>query len=67
MIALTEEQPADFQECLQWQTGMRLPDGRVLGVPGKRGKINPGTDLRVETVAPAAAARREADSGDRML
>lgn len=51
MIALTDEQLGDFQQCLDWQTGMRLSDGRVLGVPGKRGNINPGTDLRVQTVA----------------
>lgn len=50
MIQLSNQQLQDFQEVVAWQTGMRLPDGRVLGVPGKRGNITDGLDPRVRIV-----------------
>ncbi len=51
MIPLTDRELQDFQTVLDWKTGMRLPDGRALGVPGKRGKISAGIDFRVQAVA----------------
>ncbi len=51
MISLTDQQLHDFQGAVQWKTGMLLPDGRVLGVPGKRGGITQRIDFRVAEVA----------------
>ena len=48
MIALTDRELQDFQEAVDWKTGMQLPDGRVLGIDGKRGKLTIGIDPRVE-------------------
>lgn len=50
MIALTEQQLLDFQNAVQWRTGYELPDGRLLGVPGKRGNVARGLDPRVQAV-----------------
>lgn len=50
MIKMTDQQLQDFQEAVAWQTGLRLPDGRVLGVEGKRGKLSEGLDQRVRVV-----------------
>src|SRR5437870_4494772 len=49
MIALTDQQLEDFQEALDWKTGMKLPDGRVLGIPGKRG-TEEGSDFRIRAL-----------------
>lgn len=51
MINLTDQQLADFQSALGWKTGAALPDGRVLGVAGKRGAIANDLDQRVRLVA----------------
>ena len=51
MIGLSDRQLQDFHDALQWTTAMRLPDGRVLGVPGKRGAISDDNDFRVRAVA----------------
>jgi precorrin-6B methylase 2 len=51
MIALNDQQLNDFQSALDWRTGLKLPDGRVLGVAGKRGRIPEATDTRVRAVA----------------
>jgi SAM-dependent methyltransferase len=48
MIVLSERQLQDFQELLPWSTAMRLPDGRVLGNPGKRGVVSEDSDFRVD-------------------
>lgn len=50
MIALTDQQLQDFQNAVQWRTGYELPDGRLLGVPGKRGNVARGFDPRVQAV-----------------
>ncbi len=50
MIEMTNQQLADFQAALDWKTGMELPDGRILGVSGKRGKVTQGLDPRVGAV-----------------
>lgn len=50
MIPLTDQQLHDFQTALAWKTGAALPDGRTLGVPGKRGNVTAGTDPRVRLV-----------------
>lgn len=50
MISLTDQQLQDFQQAVAWKTGLRLPDGRVLGVSGKRGKVTDGLDPRVRLV-----------------
>lgn len=51
MIPITDHQLQDFQEALDWKTGLTLPDGRVLGVAGKRGKTCDGLDSRVRLIA----------------
>jgi hypothetical protein len=51
MIPLSEDQLRDFQEAVVWTTAMRLPDGRILGRPGKRGAVTEGTDFRVAALA----------------
>jgi len=51
MIPLTDRDLQDFQEALDWKTGMELPDGRILGVAGKRGKVSKANDSRVALVA----------------
>ncbi len=50
MLPLTDQQLADFQAVLDWKTGHHLPDGRLLGVPGKRGSATQGLDPRVQVV-----------------
>lgn len=50
MIRLTDEQLQDFQEAVAWESALRLPDGRVLGVPGKRGGISEEGDFRVQAL-----------------
>ena len=50
MIPLTDQQLEDFQEAIAWETAMRLPDGRVLGKPGKRGAISEPGDFRVRAL-----------------
>lgn len=51
MIRLSDAQLRDFQDAVSWTTAMRLPDGRVLGVPGKRGAVTEGRDFRVQALA----------------
>jgi hypothetical protein len=51
VIALSDKQLSDFQEVLPWSTAMRLPDGRVLGNPGKRGTVSELHDFRVNLLA----------------
>ncbi|MBI1904448.1 MAG: methyltransferase domain-containing protein [Planctomycetia bacterium] len=51
MVPLSDQQLADFQKLLDWKTGIRLPDGRVLGVPRKGRSILEGIDPRVRYVA----------------
>jgi GT2 family glycosyltransferase len=62
VIALTDAQLEELQNALPWETAMRLPDGRVLGVPGKRGAISESGDFRVDAVA-----TRMGGSGKRVL
>lgn len=50
MITLSDRDLQDFQEVVDWKTGMQMPDGRVLGVEGKRGKVSKGNDSRVALV-----------------
>lgn len=50
MITLSDRDLQDFQTVVDWKTGMELPDGRVLGVEGKRGKVSRGNDSRVALV-----------------
>jgi len=50
MTPLSDQQLADFQAILPWKTGADLPDGRSLGVPGKRGQTTRGLDPRVAAV-----------------
>jgi tRNA (mo5U34)-methyltransferase len=50
MTPLTDQQLADFQAALSWKTGAELPDGRLLGVAGKRGGMLHGLDPRVAAV-----------------
>lgn len=50
MISLTDEQLRDLQEAVTWESGMPLPDGRILGVAGKRGGFTAARDLRVQLV-----------------
>jgi tRNA (mo5U34)-methyltransferase len=51
MIPLTDLELQGFQTALDWKTGLQLPDGRLLGVAGKRGKVSVGVDPRVQLVA----------------
>jgi hypothetical protein len=51
VIELTDLQLRGFQEAFAWETAMRLPDGRVLGTPGKRGAVSEPGDFRVRAVA----------------
>lgn len=50
MTPLTDQQLHDFQAAFDWKTGYGLPDGRALGVPGKRGDVHRGLDPRVRAV-----------------
>jgi tRNA (mo5U34)-methyltransferase len=61
MTPLTDQQLADFQAALPWKTGAELPDGRLLGVPGKRGGMVHGLDPRV------AAVRDRLSSADKTV
>jgi hypothetical protein len=56
MITLSEQDLTDLQQAVQWKTAMRLPDGRVLGTPGKRGSISEGVDARVRHLTERLAA-----------
>ena len=51
MIELSDRQLRDFQEAVAWETAMRLPDGRVLGNPGKRGAVSERRDFRIAALA----------------
>ena len=51
MIRISDQQLEEFQQALPWDAAMRLPDGRVLGRPGKRGSISEEGDFRVRAVA----------------
>jgi SAM-dependent methyltransferase len=51
MISLSDQQYRDFQSLLDWKTGIRLPDGRVLGVPRKGTFIVERQDHRVALLA----------------
>jgi SAM-dependent methyltransferase len=51
VLPLSDRQLDDFQQALDWETGYRLPDGRVLGVAGKRGAVSEGRDFRVQLLA----------------
>jgi SAM-dependent methyltransferase len=51
VIPLSDRQLDDLQQALAWETGFRLPDGRVLGVAGKRGAVSEGRDFRVQLLA----------------
>ncbi|MFO0810882.1 MAG: methyltransferase domain-containing protein [Gemmataceae bacterium] len=62
MAPLTDGQLADFQTAFDWRTGYALPDGRPLGVPGKRGDVARGVDPRVQAVV-----ERFAPAGKRIL
>jgi tRNA (mo5U34)-methyltransferase len=46
----TDRQLSGFQSAVAWKTGYELPDGRALGVPGKRGNVARGLDPRVRAV-----------------
>lgn len=48
MLKLSDQEFADIQSAVSWNTGEELPDGRVLGVAGKRGKLMRGVDSRVK-------------------
>lgn len=61
-MPLTDEQLREFQAVFDWKTGYSLPDGRALGVPGKRGNIHRGLDPRVRAVQD-----RFAPAGKRIL
>src|SRR5438552_5449358 len=61
MTPLSDQQLADFQAALPWKTGLELPDGRLLGVPGKRGDVSRGLDPRV------AAVRDRLASADKIV
>jgi tRNA (mo5U34)-methyltransferase len=50
MLPWTDRQLSDFQSAVAWKTGYELPDGRLLGVPGKRGNVARGLDPRVRAV-----------------
>jgi tRNA (mo5U34)-methyltransferase len=50
VIPLSDRQLEDFQEAVAWETAMRLPDGRTLGRPGKRGSISEPGDFRVRAL-----------------
>jgi SAM-dependent methyltransferase len=50
MRNISDENLRALQESFDWQTGYYLPDGRVLGVPGKRGEIHKLTDPRILTL-----------------
>src|SRR5436190_597786 len=41
----------DFQTLLDWKTGIRLPDGRILGVPRKGRFIVEQQDRRIALLA----------------
>jgi hypothetical protein len=51
VIELTDRQLQDFQDAVDWETAMRLPDGRVLGNLGKRDAIMSGRDFRITALA----------------
>lgn len=51
MIHLNDRQFQDFQKLLDWKTGIRLPDGRVLGVPRKGTFVVTQQDPRVALFA----------------
>ncbi len=50
-LQLTDQELAEFQVVVDWKTGLELPDGRVLGVAGKRGKVSKPLDFRVRKLA----------------
>lgn len=57
MMALTEQQYKEFQQVVDWQTGMALPDGRILGSVEKRNCHVPVPDYRVMAVLERFQAR----------
>lgn len=50
MTSLTDAQLRELQEAVAWESGMALPDGRILGVAGKRGGFTAARDARIQLV-----------------
>jgi tRNA (mo5U34)-methyltransferase len=50
VTSLTDAQLRELQEVVAWETAMPLPDGRILGIPGKRGAMTAVRDPRVRLV-----------------
>lgn len=50
MTSLTDAQLRELQEAVAWESGMPLPDGRILGIAGKRGGLTAVRDPRVQLV-----------------
>lgn len=58
MIQMTDQQLRDFSTLLDWDAGIRLPDGRVLGNPAKRGVSIEPQDYRIEFLKKLDPTRR---------
>lgn len=58
MIPMTDRQLHDFCTLLDWEAGYRLPDGRVLGNPAKRGASIEPHDYRIEFLRKLDPGRR---------
>lgn len=50
MIRLTDQELADFTTAIAWETGTRLPDGRILGNPDVRGFVASEEDYRIRAL-----------------
>jgi uncharacterized protein DUF1698 len=50
VTSLTDTQLGELQEAVAWESGMPLPDGRILGIAGKRGGFTAVRDPRVQLV-----------------